>query len=142
MPQINRPTRYCDHSATLIDNILTNQPQANLLSGIIISDISDHLPVFHIAGNESNTHKLPIKNKIIYKQIERFYDTSMSSFYKLQNITWPTPDPDDANSAFDKFNTTFQTLYNESFPTTVKKLKLYYNKYKPWITQGILKSVT
>jgi len=62
-------------------------------------------------------------------------------FYRLQNITWPTPDPDDANSAFDKFNTTFQTLYNESFPTTVKKLKLYYNKYKPWITQGILKSV-
>jgi hypothetical protein len=34
------------HSATLIDNIFTNHLTQNLFSGIIINDLSDHLPVF------------------------------------------------------------------------------------------------
>jgi hypothetical protein len=40
------PTRITAHSATLIDNIFTNHLTQNLFSGIIINDLSDHLPVF------------------------------------------------------------------------------------------------
>ena len=38
-----------EHSATLIDNILTNKifrSDSKYLSGIILEDISDHLPIF------------------------------------------------------------------------------------------------
>ena len=38
-----------EHSATLIDNILTNKifrSDSKHLSGIILEDFSDHLPVF------------------------------------------------------------------------------------------------
>lgn len=41
-----RPTRITSHSATLIDNIFTIVVDRNVESGIIINDLSDHLPVF------------------------------------------------------------------------------------------------
>ena len=50
MPLINRPTRISTNSATIIDNIFTNNHSdiANSWQGILITDISDHLPIFYI----------------------------------------------------------------------------------------------
>ena len=45
-PLIDKPTRITDTSATLIDNIFTNELHHNLTSGILFNDISDHLPIF------------------------------------------------------------------------------------------------
>ena len=45
-PVITQPTRITDHSQTLIDHIYINALEKNLLSGILMSDISDHFPVF------------------------------------------------------------------------------------------------
>ena len=48
-PNITLPTRLGHTSATLIDNIFMNFPQSNIkLSGILVSDISDHLPCFSV----------------------------------------------------------------------------------------------
>ena len=47
-PLITKPTRIMDRSATLIDNILTNSLDDSNLRGILITDISDHFPVFTI----------------------------------------------------------------------------------------------
>ena len=45
LPVISKPTRITDTSATLIDNILiSGKLQQAYHSGIIISDLSDHLP--------------------------------------------------------------------------------------------------
>ena len=45
LPVITKPTRITDTSATLIDNILiSSKLQQAYYSGIIISDMSDHLP--------------------------------------------------------------------------------------------------
>ena len=44
LPVITKPTRITDTSATLIDNILISKLQQAYYSGIIISDMSDHLP--------------------------------------------------------------------------------------------------
>ena len=43
---INRPTRITSHSATLIDNILTNNINSHVVNGLLFRDISDHLPIF------------------------------------------------------------------------------------------------
>ena len=50
IPLINRPTRVTPSSATLIDNIFTNNLRSNehMLQGIFVIDISDHFPVFHV----------------------------------------------------------------------------------------------
>ena len=45
MPLITKPTRITENSSTLIDNIFSNfQPFPN--AGIIISDLSDHFPIY------------------------------------------------------------------------------------------------
>ena len=43
-PLINKPTRISFDTATLIDNIFTNITAKNI-NGILINDISDHLPI-------------------------------------------------------------------------------------------------
>ena len=43
-PLITRPTRITSHSATLIDNRFQNSLETNLLSSLLFTDISDHLP--------------------------------------------------------------------------------------------------
>ena len=45
---ITLPTRICQNSATLIDNIFSNKKQEFYESGLIISSISDHLPIFYL----------------------------------------------------------------------------------------------
>ena len=45
-PTISKPTRIANHSATIIDNIFTNITQHKIHSGILYTDISDHLPTF------------------------------------------------------------------------------------------------
>ena len=45
-PLIDRPTRISNHSFTLIDNVFTNVTNHKVTSGILVSDITDHLPIF------------------------------------------------------------------------------------------------
>ena len=49
IPTIDKPTRVHNSSATLIDNILTNKVDANITSGNIVSDISDHFSQFCVS---------------------------------------------------------------------------------------------
>ena len=48
IPLISNPTRLTSYSATLIDNIFTNNLSQNVLNGIALNDSSDHLPVLLI----------------------------------------------------------------------------------------------
>ena len=59
MPTITRPTRITSESATLIDNIyVSGNKLDNLLSGILVADISDHFPIFLITGKNVRHCKL------------------------------------------------------------------------------------
>ena len=58
-PLISSPTRITATSATLLDNIFTN---VNICthSGILISDVSDHLPIFCMSSSIAHcTNKSP-----------------------------------------------------------------------------------
>jgi hypothetical protein len=71
-PLINKPTRITTHTATLIDNIYTNNfEKINCsTSGVIISDISDHLPIVHSCNMDNNKQSFNSKdNKIRYMRI-------------------------------------------------------------------------
>ena len=52
-PLISAPTRITSSSATLLDNIFVNT-DLHIKSGILISDVSDHLPVFAITSTLSS----------------------------------------------------------------------------------------
>ena len=51
LPHILHPTRVTDHSATIIDNIFSNNCELDTLSGNLLSQISDHFPQFLIIKN-------------------------------------------------------------------------------------------
>lgn len=66
-PKIIRPSRITSHSASLIDNIFTNQIDNSTVSGLLVYDISDHLPVFTIYNN--NYKNIQQDNKLKYRRV-------------------------------------------------------------------------
>lgn len=60
-PTISKATRVTQYSTSLIDNIFTNDICHSIKSGILISDISDHFPIF---VNSSNNYTIS-RNVII-----------------------------------------------------------------------------
>ena len=65
-----RPTRFTQHTATLIDNIFTNDMEIieSSKNGIIFCDISDHFPIVHLR-NSKNYHKKTSKTEFTCKRI-------------------------------------------------------------------------
>ena len=68
---INKPTRIFNNSKKLLDHIYTNCCHSSAISGIALSDISDHFPSFMY---------LPDR-KIKKKLTETFYIRDTSNFY-------------------------------------------------------------
>jgi hypothetical protein len=66
IPLMTRPTRITSHTATLIDNIFTNQLSHCLKSGLLFTDISDHLPVFSICF-EDKTYTRNVNDVIVFR---------------------------------------------------------------------------
>ena len=71
-----RPTRFGDSSSSLIDNIFTNKPDDTSVAGILISDISDHLPIFYI----SKTSILSSKPTYTNIKTRALTDTNIKAF--------------------------------------------------------------
>ena len=54
MPTINKPTRVTKHTATAIDNIITNCIiNSDFKSAIVKTDLSDHFPIMMNMSNKS-----------------------------------------------------------------------------------------
>jgi len=56
-PLISNPTRLTSYSATLIDNIFTNNLSKNVFNRIVLNDLFDHSSVFNYFDNEALTRK-------------------------------------------------------------------------------------
>ena len=119
MQIIIKPTRITRSTATLIDNIFTTNLQQNEhLNGVILNDISDHLPIFSITDFET----LQRNNTIDYFTSRIITNPSIEAFAsKLQSYDWQSiltlHDPTESLNAF--YNG-FYDLYDKYFP--VKKI--------------------
>ena len=84
LPLINRPTRITAHSASLIDNILTNNLPVNTKSGILFTDISDHLPVFMLLPESdeetTNQNKPNLVRRLINAKTGEKIKNQLSSY--------------------------------------------------------------
>lgn len=52
-PTISKPTRITKSTATLIDNIFSNTLEEECKTGLLPTDLSDHLPVFQLNLSET-----------------------------------------------------------------------------------------
>ena len=55
IPTITKPTGFGKNTSTLIDNLLIDKPSNAFVSGLLLTDISDHLPIFYIANSIINS---------------------------------------------------------------------------------------
>ena len=90
-PLITKPTRITHHTATLIDNMFTNNVDQldDSINGIIFSHISDHLPIVHMF----NTNMFTVKNTTenandgIYQRL--FNKTNAEAFKNaIKTLCW------------------------------------------------------
>ena len=136
VPVVNLPTRIKHQSATLIDHIWTNKVCSTYYSGILISSLSDHFPVFYFEEGKHKKLESPekITRKINSKTIPGFCkllkSTSWSNVLSQQN----------PKIAFENFFEIFYSARDLSFPEVKIKQKPKKFKNNPWMSQGLIKS--
>ena len=139
VPTIDKPTRVRSTSATLIDNIFTNNPDQVVVSGNIISDISDHFSQFCIL--KSMRDKIQIK-KTKVRDFSRFSRDSFEA--DLSNVNWNAllnKRTCDADNLFSSFYNKFNKLINKHAPMKTISNRKAKQLSKPWITKGIRISI-
>ena len=132
-PLISKPTRITHSTATLIDNIFTNNLEFNMVSGIIYSDISDHLPVFQITQ-----FKLVFEPPPPRKHIRLINPQNILKFRsKLAEIDWSfLQNLDSVNNCYDAFYNRLNSAYKQSFPLKVINSEIQ-RPFKPWFSAGL-----
>ena len=134
LPNILLPTRVQGESATIVDNIFTNNTLKTFLSGNIKTDTSDHYSQF-ISVQEQ---KIDLKSSTIYRRdYSKFSedsfrdDVSIQVFNNFENI----------NDQFQDFFNKLQGCVDRHAPIkklTPKEVKLL---QKPWISNDLNKMI-
>ena len=140
MPLINKPTRITKTTASLIDNIFTNM-YVQAISGIIISDISDHfpiythLPIFQLSKTQTDPN--PGCRTLTGENIDKFKQ-SLSLLDWVEVLT-----SRDVNEAFELFLEIFTRYYERDLPVQNTSRNSNYRKTprSPWITTSLLRSI-
>ena len=102
LPFILLPTRIAGNSATIVDNIFTNNSTNNIISGNVVTDLSDHFSQF-ISVQRS---KLDYKSISIYKRdYSKFSEKSFRDDVSIQNFI-----NNDSTNINDQFNDFFFKL--------------------------------
>ena len=137
IPLISNPTRLTSYSATLIDNIFTNNLSQNVLNGVVLNDLSDHLPVFGYFSGLTLTRDGDNKTFV-----RKFTDENLRKFNEnVSNTNWSSLLDEDPNMAYNNFIDKYSSIYNACFPLKAIKGKLQKNRSSPWISPGLLKSI-
>ena len=136
---INIPTRISDSSATLIDHMYTNMLQNEVHGGVLINDISDHLPIFCTVLVKPQ-HRL----RSIKKLVRDFKKFGRSKFVRdifdmVENFSFN--DNDDIDEAMNNFISSFKQITDMHAPLRLNSRKERKPALKPWIAKGILKSI-
>ena len=127
-PMICKPTRETETTATLIDNVFTDNYNITdqFLQGILTTDISDHYIIFHVWDKICPSNdQFQLVRLINDKRIETFKravsDTDLSILDQYENC----------ESYFKHFMDMYKTVYDQSFPV-VKIKRRYRNRLRCW----------
>ena len=132
-PLITRPTRITSHSKTLIDNIFTTNLSSIIQCGLIINDMSDHLPIFQIT--ECTHFKC---SKVVSNRRRIVNDQKLNVLMnKLKETNWnKILCSEDVNEMYNTFTDNLTKIYNTVCPIVNQKT---INKQtdKPWMTSSL-----
>ena len=139
LPLIDKPTRIKPPSSTLIDNILTNATQHTHVSGILYTDISDHLPIFSINQSISLISNHMTDRRTF--QCRSFSEVNVTAFHeRLQATDWSEVlSLHSCDDAYSCFLSMLSDHYNQSFPIITRNITN--KKNQPWITRQLKKLI-
>ncbi len=137
IPVITRPTRITHQTATLIDNIYIKvQGDTQIKSGIITTQISDHLPVFAFFGN--NARNTPKQTKIQFRELN---DRNIDKIkLRLSHYDWAPLLNINSNDGLTYFISTLTSIIDDIAPSKTKTISAKHSIREPWVTKGIMKS--
>ena len=136
-PLVSLPTRITDTSATLIDNIWTNNLEDRIESGLVTVRISDHLPIYSFLGGKNRegdeAERAEWRRRINDDRIFRFSeDLKAWTYDEVRSLGI------EANVA--NFRNGFRDLYDAAFPW-VKRNKKKKDIEKPWLDDNDFKNL-
>lgn len=140
---IELPTRITDTSETLIDHFYCNNPVKKVISSVILSDISDHLPILVTIKNS----KTITGKKIIYaRKYNKINNDALIAdasivLDTLKQVILNKQQQLNTNDKFELFTLKLKQLLDKHAPLEKLSRKETKLKTKPWITSGILKSI-
>ena len=138
LPVVDKPTRVYGTSATLIDNIFTNNLENSIVGGNIVTDITDHFSQVCIIMTKQQMFSPLNKTKV------RDYSNFNTGKFMtdLCEVDWNNIcHSTDVNKSFSRFYKNINRLINKHAPLkdlSKRRLKLL---TKPWLTKGIRRSI-
>ena len=138
-PLISLPTRITDNSATLIDNIWTNNLEDVVESGLVTVRISDHLPAYSFIGGRGQGRKDKQQgnqgwHRVVNEgRILRFAE-------ELDKWTFDEARAQGIEANVAKFRNEFRDLYDTAFPWAKNK-KNKKDEEKPWLDNQEFKAL-
>ena len=137
---ISKPTRITRKTATLIDNVLISQSlQAQMHPHLIVEDISDHLPILIVLRDLNKSVR---GNNLIKSR-----NLNTSNLGKIGNDIrrhdWKKLlSKINASQGFTTFHKILCDTIDKHAPETVKRINVKKIIKNPWITSGIMKSLS
>lgn len=133
-PAIVKPTRITAKSATLIDNILFNSLKFERNSGLIFTDITDHLPIFQIVTLDNGLNR----TNVAPQTVRKFSESNKLQFKNmLQEVSFDEVFREkDPNLAYSIFMKLFNRCFIKCFPLTYCRNNRKENN-QPWFTRGL-----
>ncbi len=141
LPTISLPTKLNSKHNTQLDNIFTNQYSPDTSSGNFTLQLSDHLASFLIIPDQNQQH-LPKKHNITKRDTKNFNQYIFMN--EIEQINWDNIlqcEKADANYSFNAFYERIDNILNTHMPIRKITKKEFKQKYKPWVTNEILKSI-
>ena len=142
-PKIVQPCRFTKKTGSVIDHTFCklSENTSKSHSGILISNMSDHLPHFTCLDILSNQQKPP---KYIIK--EKHDEASLLSFYNeiessLRNTHFPNELTTDPNVTYNLLEKIIVSAKEKHLKPVKTKLNHYKHKKNPWISMGIINSI-
>ena len=139
IPTITRPTRVTRNSATLTDNIMVSQSLCGrYASGILVDDISDHMPTICVIPSLKGAGKDPvqIKSRDTRPRNMAALKRHLQS-YDWQTLLWSP----NVNSTMAKLHETIQFEMDLCIPEVTRTLKGNQLRREPWITDSLKHSI-
>ena len=139
-PLILKPTRVTkNQKPSLIDNIFINYTDNSAWSGNLIANISDHMPNFLVIDQKVSK----MKQKPLFKRdFKHFIANEYVSEISSKNLLPMNYSTINLDGKFQHFQDSILSSINVHAPLKKVSKKQAKLRRKPWITTGILKSIS